>query len=416
MNLSEELKWRGLLHQTTYPDISVLDNKKVTFYWGVDPSADSMTVGNLAAAMLAKNLMEYGHKAVLLVGGATGLIGDPDGKTQERELVPKEEIETNKQKIIDQYKKLFKGEDFEIVDNYDWFKDIKFLDFLRDTGKHIPLRHMLNRDFVQARTGEGAAGISYAEFSYVLIQAYDFYYLNENHGVGLQICGSDQWGNSIAGVDLTRRKNGNETHVLSIPLVIDKTTGRKFGKTEGGAIWLDANKTTPTAFYQFWINTDDNSAIEFLKIYTELNKDEIEEISTKQQADSSQRIAQKTLAFEVTKLVHGEQSAHIAEKVTSYLTGNNHIGDANVEELNALIKEIPTVNISEDNSLIDVLVKAGLASSNSEARRLIEANAISINSKKVSKDNFDDEDFVNGRAIIRRGKAFKDSALVLRNN
>lgn len=413
MNLTEELKWRGLLHQTTYPDVSVLDNKKVTFYWGVDPSADSMTVGNLAAAMLAKRLMHNGHKAVLLVGGATGLIGDPDGKQQERELISQDEIETNKHKIVDQYKQLFKGENFELVDNYDWFKDIKFLEFLRDIGKHIPLRQMLNRDFVQTRTGEGAAGISYAEFSYVLIQAYDFYYLNEKHGVELQICGSDQWGNSIAGVDLTRRKNGNETHVLSIPLVTDKTTGRKFGKTEEGAIWLDAKKTSPTAFYQFWINTDDASVSDFLKIYTELNEVEITDIMTKHEADPGQRLAQKALASDVTKLVHGEQKAALAEKVTSYLVGSSHVGEANEDEINTLKGEIPVVSKSSNGSIIEALSESGLASSNSEARRLVEGNAISINGQKVARDNFEPSDFSNGRAIIKRGKAYKDSALIL---
>ena len=413
MNLTEELKWRGLLHQTTYQDVSVLDNKKVTFYWGVDPSADSMTVGNLAAAMLAKHLIKHGHKAILLVGGATGLIGDPDGKMQERDLISKEEIDANKQKIADQYKQIFKGDDFEIVDNYDWFKDIKFLEFLRDTGKHIPLRQMQNRDFVQARTGEGAAGISYAEFSYVLIQAYDFYYLNENRGVELQICGSDQWGNSIAGVDLTRRKSGKETHVLSIPLVIDKSTGRKFGKTEGGAVWLDSKKTTPTAFYQFWINTDDHSASEFLKIYTELEQPQIAEIMEKHESDPSQRVAQKALAREVTKLVHGEQHADLAEKVTSYLTGASHVGEASEGEVSALKGEIPTVSQASNGSIIEALVESGLASSNTEARRLIESNAIAVNGQKVLRDNFEPGDFSNGRALIRRGKAYKDSALVL---
>ena len=257
MTLSEELKWRGFVNQTTFKDISVIDGDPIKFYWGVDPSAPSMTIGNLAAAMMVRHFIDHGHKAVLLVGGATGLIGDPDGKAEERTLKTKEEVEKNKAGLAAQYQQIFAGESIDMVDNYDWFKDMGYLQFLRDVGKHVPMRQMLQREFVQSRLGEEGAGISYAEFSYVLIQGYDFLHLNREMDVTLQLCGSDQWGNCIAGVELIRRITGNEAHVWSTPLVINRATGKKFGKTEDGAVWLAPELTSPTQFYQFWINCDD---------------------------------------------------------------------------------------------------------------------------------------------------------------
>src|SRR5579884_2219917 len=315
LKLSEELTWRGLVNQTTFKNLSSLDGSPLTFYWGVDPSADSMTVGNLAAAMMVKHFMKHGHKAVLLVGGATGMIGDPDGKASERDLLTPEQIEANKTKIAAQYRQLFGEHGFKLVDNYDWFKGIGYLQFLREVGKHVPTRQMLARDFVQSRLGEQGAGISYAEFSYVLIQAYDFLYLYQNHGVTLQVCGSDQWGNCIAGVDLIRRKTGGEAHVFSAPLVVNQSTGQKFGKTEEGAVWLDPAKTTPTQFYQFWVNTDDASVENYLKIFTELDKNEVQKIIAEHQQAPERRLAQTRLAQEVTKLVHGEHSVKIAQEV-----------------------------------------------------------------------------------------------------
>jgi tyrosyl-tRNA synthetase len=411
MTLSDELAWRGFAHQTTYKDSAVLNGDPITFYWGVDPSADSMTIGNLAAAMMVKCFMKHGHKPVLLVGGATGMIGDPDGKAQERELISSDELSRNKQAIVAQYHQVFGNTDLQIVDNYDWFKNMHYLDFLREVGKHVPMRQMLARDFVQTRLGEEGAGISYAEFSYVLIQAYDFLQLNENHGVTLQLCGSDQWGNSIAGVDLIRRKNGGEAHVYSSPLVINKATGQKFGKTEDGAIWLDAAKTTPTQFYQFWINCDDEGVEDYLKVYTELSKHKIDSVMTEQRENPGKRVAQTRLAREVTRLVHGEPEMMMAENVTDYLTGKAPIGEAE-SALTEIRKEIPSVRAAGSGSIIDALVQSSLASSNTEARRFLSENAISINGQKVSRENFEPSDFQNGRALLRRGKAFKDSALV----
>ncbi|MGZ6004999.1 MAG: tyrosine--tRNA ligase [Candidatus Saccharimonadales bacterium] len=412
MTLSEELTWRGLVNQTTYPDIKILDGDPVTFYWGVDPSADSMTIGNLAAAMMVKCFIKHGHKPVLLVGGATGLIGDPDGKADERTLKSQEEIESNKNAIVAQYRQVFGEHAFDLVDNYDWFKDMNYLQFLRDVGKHVPMRQMLARDFVQTRLGEEGSGISYAEFSYVLIQAYDFLWLYENRGVRLQVCGSDQWGNSIAGVDLIRRKTGGEAHVYSVPLIVNKSTGRKFGKSEEGAVWLDPNKTTPTAFYQFWINADDAGVEDYLKVFTELDKESIDQIMTDQSQNPGQRIAQKALASEVTRLIHGQEAMELAEEVTAYLIGQKPVGEAENQALEALRKEIPSAHSNENGSIVEALASTGLASSNTEGRRLIQGNAVSVNGQKVDRENFLPEDFQNGRLMLRRGKAYKDSALV----
>lgn len=411
MKLSEELTWRGLVNQTTYKDLSALDGDPITFYWGVDPSADSMTIGNLAAAMMVKNFMKHGHKAVLLVGGATGLIGDPDGKADERNLKSQQEIENNKQAIAAQYKQIFGEFEFKQVDNYDWFKEMNYLDFLREVGKNVPMRQMLARDFVQTRLSEDGSGISYAEFSYVLIQGYDFLKLYENEGVTLQVCGSDQWGNSIAGVDLIRRKTGGEAHVYSVPLIVNKATGRKFGKSEEGAIWLDPNKTTPTAFYQFWINADDAGVEDYLKVFTGLSKEEIDSIMQEHSQNPGLRTAQTRLAQEVTKLVHGESEMATAERVTNVLTGKSSVSEAD-SDLDAIRKEIPSVTTSAEGSIIDALVASGLASSNTEARRFIQGNAISINGIKTDRENFVSQDFQNDRLLLRRGKAFKDSALV----
>ncbi len=410
MTLSEELAWRGFAHQTTYKDPSALDGEPVTFYWGVDPSADSMTIGNLAAAMLVKCFIRHGHQPVLLVGGATGMIGDPDGKAQERELLSPEDLAANKQAIVTQYHQIFGQSNLKIVDNYDWFKGMHYLDFLRDVGKHVPMRQMLAREFVQTRLGEDGSGISYAEFSYVLIQAYDFLRLHQDHGVTLQLSGSDQWGNCIAGVDLIRRKTGGEANVYAAPLVVNKTTGQKFGKTEDGAVWLDAAKTTPTQFYQFWINTDDEGVEDYLKIYTELPKEEIDKIMAAHREQPQERVAQVHLAHELTRLVHGQDAMDRSENVTFILNGKINAGNAtNLEDVR---REIPNVHVSETGSIVDALVQSGLASSNTEARRFLSENAIAINGQKVNRENFEAGDFQNGRLLLRRGKAFKDSALV----
>lgn len=405
-NLSEELAWRGFVNQTTFKSPTQLDNEPLTFYWGVDPSASSMTIGNLAAAMMVRHFIEHGHKAILLVGGATGLIGDPDGKKQERDLKSIDEVAQNKAGIIDQYKNIFGGLQFDIVDNYDWFKDLGYLDFLREVGKHVPMRQMLGRDFVQSRLSEGGAGISYAEFSYSLIQGYDYLHLFKEKGVTLQLCGADQWGNCIAGVDLIRRLTGKEAHIWSTPLIVNKTTGQKFGKSEDGAIWLDAAQTSVYKFYQFWLNVDDGGVEDYLKIYTLLDRDTIDSVISDFKANRADRLAQKTLAFEVTKLIHGQEAADSVARVSEVLFGQSDYTQLSAADFELLARELPVVEADKNVDLSDILVEGKLAASKSEARRFLESNAIYINGQQIplSKTRLEFVDALHGNVVIRRGK------------
>lgn len=412
MTLSEELNWRGFINQTTLKDIKELDNNQYVFYFGVDPSADSMQIGNLAMAMMVKHFINHGHKAFLLVGGATGQIGDPDGKAEERNLKDREVINANKQAIAKQFDRLFKDKKYTLVDNNDWFKDIRYLDFLRNVGKHIPMRQMLSREFVESRLGSDGAGISYAEFSYVLIQAYDFLYLNQKYGVNLQLCGSDQWGNSIAGVDLIRRVANKRADVWSGPLIINLDTGVKFGKSENGAIWLDSNKTSPTDFYQFWVNVGDKSVEHYLKIYTELKKADIDNIMKLHKLEPKQRKAQFVLADNVTAIVHGKEAASKANSLTKFITGELAIAEATEKELKILRENLAYTKTSPNGSIIKALLDSGLAESNNSARQLLKDKAVYINQKQVTSDTFKSENFQNNRLILRRGKAYKDSALI----
>lgn len=404
--LSQELTWRGFAYQTTLADEAGLDKKKFTFYWGVDPSADSMTIGNLAIAMMVRHFISHGHKAVLLVGGATGVIGDPDGKSKERELLGPDQLKKNSEAITAQYNKIFSGQHFEIVDNQDWFKEVNYIDFLRDVGKHVPMRQMLGREFVQSRLGEGGDGISYAEFSYSLIQGYDFLHLYRTKGVNLQVCGSDQWGNSIAGVELIRRVTGDEAHIWSAPLVINKLTGAKFGKTEQGAVWLDPEKTSPFDFYQFWLNLDDESAEDYLKIYTLLNKQEIDSVIKEFKSDPAKRKAQKTLAYEVTKLVHGKEEVESIERINGCLFGSDDYSKLTNKDITTMKAMLPTYKAKESENLTQILVATGLANSNGEARRMFAQKAISLNGNSVDEHYiFKSADAVaEGHAILKKGK------------
>ncbi len=397
MKLSEELQWRGFVNQMTFKDLGELDQAPLSFYFGVDPSARGMTIGNLAAAMMVRRFIDHGHKAFLLVGGATGMIGDPDGKADERHLKTLDEIAENKLAIAAEYTTVFAGKPFTLVDNYDWFKDISYLDFLRSVGKQVPLSQMLGRDFVKARLGEGGSGISYAEFSYSLIQGYDFLHLYREHGVTLQVCGADQWGNSIAGADLIRRSEGREANVYSTPLIINKATGKKFGKSEEGAIWLNPEKTSIYRFYQFWLNVDDEGVIDYIKVYTLLSREEVETIDQQHQQNPGARLAQKTLAREVTTLIHGKERCESVQRVTDVLFGDKAVSELSDSDLDALSQEIPTVDAGK--SLVDALVQAGVATSNGESRRLILSGAISVNGEKVSDDRQ-----LTELALIKKGK------------
>lgn len=394
--LSEELTWRGFINQTTFDDISKI-NEPRTFYWGVDPSADSMTIGNLAAGMLVRHLIDHGHKAVLLVGGATGMIGDPDGKKQERNLKTIDEITKNKDGLAAQYKTLFAGADFEIVDNYDWFKEINFLDFLRDIGKHVSMTQMLDREFIKSRIGEGGDGISYAEFSYSLIQGYDFLHLFREKGATLQVAGADQWGNSIAGVELIRRIEGESAHILTNPLIVNKSTGVKFGKSEGGAIWLDPSKTSPYKFYQFWLNVDDETAKDLVKIYTLLDQQTVISLIDSHNQNPGQRLLQNTLAREVTELIHGKERREVVERVTAVLFDSAEFASLSEADLDELAEEIPTMDTGA--SLIDTLVSASIAGSNGEAKRLIDGNAISLNGQKIVENVT-----ITEKSLLKKGK------------
>lgn len=414
MKISEDLQWRGLIKDRTFGDNSWLDTPR-TFYLGADGgSADSLTIGNLAIFMVARRLAEAGWKTVLLVGGATSLIGDPGGKDEERELKSPEEVASNIAAIKKQVEHLFANNTFELVNNYDWFKSIGYLDFLRDVGKHFSMTELVQRDFIASRMGENGSGISYAEFSYSLIQGYDYWYLHTNHGVELQIGGSDQWGNMLSGAPLIRKKEGKEVHAFSMPLVINKSTGKKFGKSESGAIWLDATKTTPTQFYQFWINCDDEGVEDYLKIYTFLDKAAIDSIMAEHRQNPRERIAQTRLAEEVTTIVHSASQMQLAQEVTKYLTNALPVGEASEAVLVELRREIPAVWAVPGDSIVDLLFESKLAVSKSDARRLLEGNAISINNDKTTREQLEESDFQNGRFLIRKGKAFKDSALIER--
>lgn len=395
MTLSEELTWRGFVNQTTLRSVAELDDKPRSIYFGVDPSGTGMQIGNLASAMMVRHLAQNGHTVYLLLGGATGMIGDPDGKLDERDLRAVDEIEANKQEIKRQYEALFAGLNIHIVDNNDWFRHINYLTFLRDIGKHVPMSMMLGRDFIQTRLGEGGSGISYAEFSYALIQAYDFLHLYREHRVTLQLCGADQWGNAIAGVDMIRRIEGGEAHVLSTPLIINHATGRKFGKSEGGAVWLNPELTSPYKFYQFWLNVDDIGVIEYLKIYTLLERDAIDRVAAEQAEAPGARAAQKLLAYEVTKIVHGQNRADAARDATSVLFGGAPIESDEVVEM--LSQELPVAD--SDQSVSDILVAAQVAKSKGEVRRLIDGAAISVDGIKITEDVH-----ITTRSLIKKGK------------
>ena len=396
MKLSEELQWRGFVNQMTFDDISKVDTPR-KFYFGVDPSADSMQIGNLAAAMMVRLFMEYGHEAYLLVGGATGMIGDPDGRKDEREIRNADTVAHNVECISAQYRRVFEGRDFHLVNNADWFRNINYIDFLYKVGKHMSMTQLLDREFVQARIGEGGSGISYAEFSYSLMQGYDFLHLFREYGVTLQVCGADQWGNSTTGVSLIRKLEGSEAHVYSVPLVINKATGRKFGKSEGGAIWLDENKTSVYKFYQFWLNVDDDGVIDYMKMYTTLDRESIEAIAENHSVNPGARSAQKVLAREVTDIVHGVNRRESVERVTEVLFGGGDFRQLSDDDLDALAKEIPRVDVGV--GVIEALVVSGAVSSNGEAKRLLKSGAISLNGKKLTEDQA-----VNTTSLLKKGK------------
>jgi tyrosyl-tRNA synthetase len=411
MSLSDELAWRGFIKDKTFSNSRWLDKPQI-LYHGVDGSADSLTVGNLAALMMARHFIQAGWRAVLLVGGATSLVGDPGGKDSERPLPSREQVAKNVAAIQKQLEKFFADQKITIVNNLDWLGGLKLVDFLRDIGKQYSMSELIQREFVSERIGQGGSGLSYAEFSYSLIQGYDFWHLHKKHSVSLQIGGSDQWSNMLSGVSLVRKLEAKEVHALSMPLIINQATGAKFGKTEGGAIWLDASKTSPTQFYQFWMNVDDTDVEDYLRIFTFLPKEEVAQIMSRQKAHKHARPAQQALAQNVTKLVHGSQATGFAEAVTDFLTGKSDVAKADEAALKEIRQAIPSLSIQPGSSLIETLVQSNLVNSNSEARRLIQEGATYLNNQPFNQPHLETSDFQNGRAILRRGKAFKDSVLI----
>ena len=396
MKLSEELEYRGFTAKSTFAKIEELDERTHSFYLGADPSADSLTIGNLAALMMCRCFARHGYKPYLLIGGATGQIGDPK-ETGERELKPIEEVEHNKKCIGDQMRKIV-GDEIVMVDNLDWFKDVNYLQFLREIGKCFSMTQLLDRQFVQERIGKGGSGISYAEFSYTLIQGYDFLHLYRKYGVDLQLCGADQFGNAASGIHLIKRLENAEANVWSTPLIIDPVTGRKFGKSEGNAVWLASadngggNYTSVFDFYQFWINQPDAAVENLLKIYTDFAPEEIDRALDDFKAHPENRAAQKMLARGATEVVHGKDKVEAVEALTEALFSGAPIDLAKAAELLSCAK-IGT-------KAIDALVETGLVSSKTEARKLIKSNAISLNGTKIT----DEESVLSKSGILKRGK------------
>ncbi|QJU05108.1 tyrosine--tRNA ligase [Candidatus Saccharibacteria bacterium oral taxon 488] len=395
MQLSEELKWRGFWNQATFTDDERIDSGNFTLYLGTDPSADSLHVGHLAVYMMVRHFLERGHKVFLLVGGGTGMIGDMRD-TEERSLLSYAEIEHNKRALKAQVSQIFAGRDFTLVDNADWLGNLELLPFLRDIGKNFNMAELTTREFFKARIANGK-GLSFAEFTYTLLQGYDFWHLFKHHGVNLQIGGSDQWGNLLSGVELIRKKENAEVYAMTAPLLINKSTGRKFGKSEGGAVWLDENKTSVYKFYQFWLNVDDESAIEYMKIFTMLDRDTIEAIAENHAVNPGARSAQKVLAREVTDIVHGVNRRESVERVTEVLFGGGDFRQLSDDDLDALAKEIPRVDVGV--GVIEALVVSGAVSSNGEARRLLKSGAISLNGERLANDQA-----INSQSLLKKGK------------
>lgn len=409
MKLSEELIYRGFKAETTIENPEDLDTREnKTFYWGADPSADSLTIGNLAAAMMCACFVKHGYKPYLLVGGATGQIGDPKENT-ERDLKPLDEVEHNKKCIKAQMERIIgsvvnNADSVTMVDNYDWFKNINYLDFLREVGKVFSMTQLLDRQFVQNRIGAGSSGISYAEFSYTLIQGYDFLHLYREYGVAMQLCGADQFGNCTSGVHLIKRLEDGIADVWSTPLIIDPVTGRKFGKSEGNAVWLAAtdngsgNYTPIFDFYQFWLNQPDESAEYLIKIYTFLSKEEIEAILVEHRKSPEKRVAQKALARGVTEVVHGAKAAAAVEALTQKLfDSKTDFREFSEDEIIEFAEYLPT--IEKGKQLIDILVENGLAESKKKAREFMTQGAITINGEKISEDVT-----IAQTAIVKKGK------------
>jgi len=407
MNLIEELRWRGMI-QDIMPGTEDQLNKEITSaYIGFDPTADSLHIGSLVPIILLVHLQKAGHKPLALVGGATGMVGDPSGKSEERNLLSEEVLKKNQEGVK---KQLMQFLDFdtskpnaaEMVNNYDWFKEISFLSFIRDVGKHITVNYMMAKDSVKKRL-ESETGMSFTEFTYQLVQGYDFYWLYKNKNVKLQMGGSDQWGNIVTGTELIRRKDGGEAFAFTCPL-IKKSDGGKFGKTEKGNIWLDANKTTPYQFYQFWLNANDEDAASWIKIFTFLDKTTIDALIETHKSDASKRTLQKRLAEEITKFVHGEEEYNKAIETTEKLFTNQSapVESLSIEDLEAMegvIKfEYSSAKLHDGVNVVTFLAETTIFPSKGEARKTIQGGGVSINRKKIEELDYS----VNSGLLLHR--------------
>ena len=421
MNFVEELRWRGMLHDMMPGTEELLNKEQVTAYLGIDPTADSLHIGHLCGVMMLRHLQRCGHKPLALIGGATGMIGDPSGKSAERNLLTEDILRHNQDAIKTQLAKFLDFESdapnrAELVNNYDWMKDFTFLDFAREVGKHITVNYMMAKDSVKKRlNGEARDGLSFTEFTYQLLQGYDYVHLNRTKGCKLQMGGSDQWGNITTGTELIRRTNGGEAYALTCPL-ITKADGGKFGKTESGNVWLDAKYTTPYKFYQFWLNVSDSDAERYIKIFTSLTKEEINDLTAQQDEAPHLRTLQKRLAKEVTIMVHSEEAYNAAVEASNILFGNatsDALKKLDEDTLLAVFEGVPQFEIScdllgEGVKAIDLLVdNAAVFPSKGEMRKLVQSGGVSLNKEKLAL--FDQvitsADLLNDKyLLVQRGK------------
>ena len=401
MNLFDDLKWRGLIKDQAGDDLErVINGCEATFYWGTDPTADSLHIGHYSSLITVKRLAKAGHHPILLVGGATGLIGDPR-PTAEREIISKETVQKNFEGIKKQVTDIFNG-NVEVVNNYDWTKNVTILDFLRDIGKYINVSYMLNKDIISRRL---ETGITFAEFTYTLLQGYDFLHLYEEKNCIMQVEGSDQWGNITTGIELINKKLGKNAYAFTMPLILD-ANGEKFGKSAGNALWLDEEKTSSYELYQYLINSDDSKVEEYLKVFTFLTKDEIENLMKKHLEHPEERLAQKELAKQFICDLHGEKSYEHAKKLSEVLFSGNFV-NLTAQDIEDVFKGAPQYELDSECTLIDLLVNSSIASSKREAREFINNGAISLNGEAIKDENYPinsslaiDKKYI----IVRRGK------------
>lgn len=421
-NFIEELRWRGMIHDMMPGTEEALNKKVSSGYIGFDPTADSLHVGHLVQIMTLVHFQRAGHKPYALVGGATGMVGDPSGKSQERNLLDAETLNHNVACVKGQLEKFLNfnaGENSaEMVNNYDWFRDMSFLDFIRDVGKHISVNYMMAKDSVKKRL---ETGMSFTEFSYQLVQGYDFYHLNKHHNCIIQLGGSDQWGNIVTGTELIRRKSGGEAYAVTTPL-IKKADGTKFGKTEGGSVWLDPERTSPYEFYQFWLNSSDADSVNYIRIFTLRSKEQIEELETQHAEAPHLRILQKAIAEDITTRVHGEDALQTAIAASNILFGKSTADDLrklSERDFFTIFDGVPQATVSRDEfgdsmSIVDALAtKSNFLSSNGEARRELKANAISVNKEKVGDDfQLTTEHLINNKYVLL-GKGKKNNYILI---